>query len=90
MRKRLAILLARTPVLGKLYVRGMLRVIERAPKGKLPPELRQLQAMIRQIPKEQRVPLLQAAMRGELPQPQPGEMSRKLRRAAAREARRRC
>ena len=88
MRQRLARLLARTPVLGKLYLKGMLKAIDRTPREKLPPEMQQLQTMLRQIPEDQRVPLMQAAMKGELPAPEPGQMSREMRRATAKQARR--
>jgi hypothetical protein len=65
----------------------LLRAIEKTPRGKLPPELQQVQAMLSQVPPAKRLELLQAAVRGQLPKPE--QMSRQMRRAAARQGRRR-
>ncbi len=89
MRQGLVKLIARLPLIGPLYLKGVVRAIEKAPRHKLTPEMQQMQAMLRQIPEDQRLPLLRAAMKGELPQPKPGEMSRGMRRAAEKQARRR-
>ena len=88
MRQALARFLARLPWIGPRYTRGMLRAIERTPKEKLTPELRQMQAMLARIPEEQRVELVRAAMRGEMPEPE--TMPRSMRRAAARESKRKA
>ena len=85
-RQRLAGLIVRLPVLGPRYVRTLVRALERTPRAKLSPELRQAQAMLARLPEEQRADLLRAAMRGEAPAPQ--QLGRSARRAAAREARR--
>ncbi len=88
MRQRLVKLVARLPLIGPLYLRGLLRAIERAPRHKLPPELQQAQGMLRKLPEEQRVDLLRSALRGQLQAPPPEQMGRAMRRAAQREARR--
>lgn len=78
----------RLPVIGPFYVRAALRALERAPRGKLSPEMQQMQAMLKKIPPGQREALLRAAVKGDLPAPEPGQMSRSMRRAAQKQARR--
>lgn len=87
MRQGLVKLIARLPVVGPLYLKGLLRAIERTPRQKLPPQLQQVQSMLKQIPAEQRVQLLRASLRGELPRQE--QVGRELRRAAERQAKRR-
>ena len=87
MRQRLAKLVLRLPFLGRLYLKSLLRTLEKTPRGKLPPELRQLQAVLSQVPPAQRLELLENAVKGRLPQPE--TFSREMRRAAQRQQRRR-
>jgi hypothetical protein len=86
-RRRLVALLVRLPGLRGLYLRALVRTLDRTPASKLPAELQQLKRMLAQVPPEQRRELLGNAAKGRLPQPE--QMSRSMRRAAAREARRR-
>jgi hypothetical protein len=86
-RQRFVKLLLRLPFVGRIYLKSLLRTLERTPRGKLPAELRQLQALLTQVPPAQRLELLQNAMKGRLPQPQ--QLSREMRRAAERQQRRR-
>jgi hypothetical protein len=79
--------LVRLPFVGRIYLRGLLRAIQRTPRSKLPAELQQVQAMLSQVPPAKRLELLQAAVKGQLPKPE--QMSRGMRRAAARAGRRR-
>ena len=88
MRQALIRLIARLPFIGPLYLKGLLRAIERAPKGKLPPELQQVQAMLKQIPPGQRVELMRNALSGKLQAPPPEQMGRAMRRATAKQTRR--
>lgn len=76
----------RLPFVGRLYLKGLLRAIQKTPRSKLPPELQQVQTMLSQVPPAKRLELLQAAVKGQLPKPE--QMSRSMRRAAARAGRR--
>jgi hypothetical protein len=86
-RRRLLRLIVRVPVLGRLYLRGLARAIERAPRSKLPPELQQLRGMLDRLSPQERVKLLEAAIKGQVPHPE--QLSREMRRAARRQSRRR-
>jgi hypothetical protein len=79
--------LVRMPFFGRIYLKGLLRAIQKTPRAKLPPELQQVQTMLSQVPPAKRLELLQAAVKGQLPKPD--QMSREMRRAAARADRRR-
>ena len=78
--------LVRIPFVGRLYLKGLLRAIQKTPRSKLPPELQQVQTMLSQVPPAKRLELMQAALKGQLPKPE--QMSRAMRRAAARSGRR--
>jgi hypothetical protein len=86
-RQRLARLVLRIPGVGRLYLKALLKTMNKTPRSKLPAELQQLQTMLKQIPKDQQLALLQDAMKGRLPQPE--QLSREMRRAAARQQKRR-
>lgn len=77
----------RLPFVGRFYLKGLLRAIQKTSRSKLPPELQQVQTMLSQVPPAKRLELLQAAVKGQLPKPE--QMSREMRRAAARSGRRR-
>jgi len=85
-RQRIARSLVRIPGFRGLYLKALLRTIDRTPPSKLPPELGQLKHMLGQMPEAQRLEFLKAAVKGELPKP--AELSREMRRAAERQARR--
>jgi hypothetical protein len=85
-RQRIARFLMRVPGFRGLYLKALLRTLDSTPPSKLPPELRQLKQMLGQVPPAQRQDFLKAAMKGELPKPD--QMSREMRRAAERQARR--
>jgi len=85
-RQRLARTIARMPIVGPRYLRALVRALERTPRAKLTPELRQAQAMLSRLPPEQQVELLRKSLRGELPEPE--QLGRSARRAAARQSRR--
>ena len=85
-RQRIARFLVKLPGLRGLYAKAVVRQLEQTAPAKLPPELRQLKAMLDRVPPEQRVDLLKSAAQGKLPQPE--QMSRSMRREAERQARR--
>ena len=86
MRQRIARFLVRVPGFRGVYLKALLRTLDRTPPSKLPPELRQLKQMLGQVPPAQRLDFLKSAVKGELPKP--AELSREMRRAAERQARR--
>ena len=83
----------KVPFLRRRYVKSLLRQLEEGGGKKgLPPELQQLQRMLKQVPPPQRAQTLETALRqglsGEVPSA-PAELpSRSLRRAAERQQRR--
>lgn len=83
-RARLAKAFLRLPFVGRLYLKAMVRALEKTPRSKLPPHLQPLHAMLQQVPKQQRLAMLEAAMRGKLPKPE--QYGRTVRRAAQRQA----
>jgi hypothetical protein len=85
-RQRIARILVRIPGFRGLYQKALLRTLDSTPPSKLPPEMRQLKQMLGQVPPAQRQDFLKAAMKGDLPKPD--QMSREMRRAAERQARR--
>jgi hypothetical protein len=87
MRQRLLRTIVRIPVVGRLYLKALLRAIERAPRSKLSPELQQLRGMLDRLSPDERLQLLEASVKGKLPKPE--QMSREMRRAAARQSKRR-
>jgi hypothetical protein len=74
------------PPLRRWYLRRVLKYLEETPPSKLGPEMRAAQALLRRMPKHQRLAALETGLEqgavGTVPQ------SRALRRAAAKEARR--
>jgi hypothetical protein len=87
MRRRLVAFLVKLPGFRGLYLKALLKTLDRTPASKLPAELRQLKAMLGQVSPAQRRELLENAMRGRLPQQE--QLSRSMRREAERQARRR-
>lgn len=87
MRRRLAAFLVKLPGLPGLYLKALVRSLDRTPPSKLPAELQQLKAMLARVPPTKRRQLLSDAMKGRLPKPE--QMSRSMRRAAERQSRRR-
>jgi len=88
MRQMLSKLLVRIPFVGRLYLKATLRYLEKTPPSKMPPQLRQLKAALDKVPKHKRLAMLEDAAAGRIPQPDKLP-SRQLRRAAARQAKRR-
>ena len=85
-RQRLARVLLRMPVIGNWYLKAMVRALERTPRSKLPPELQQMQGMLQRLPREQRLKILKAGLKGQLPQPE--QLGRELRRQTTRQQQR--
>jgi hypothetical protein len=90
MRKLLALLVRpflKIPALRRRYLTRLLTHIEETPSSKLSPELRQVQAALKRLPKNQRLRALEAGLEAgpNAPQELP---SRSLRRAAAKQSRR--
>jgi hypothetical protein len=91
MRKFLALLarpFLKIPPLRRWYLKRLLTYLEETPASKLPAEMRTVQAMLKRLPRHQRLAALQTGMeqgqsQADVPQ------SRALRRAAEKEARRR-
>jgi hypothetical protein len=91
MRKVLAFLarpFLKIPPIRRWYLNRLLTYLEETPSSKLPEEMRAVQALLKRLPKHQRLAALQTGMQqgssqADVPQ------SRALRRAAEREARRR-
>ena len=79
--------MVRVPVVGRLYLKAVLRAIESAPRSKLSPEMQQLRRMLDRLPPDERLDLVEASLKGKVPKPE--ELSREMRRAAERQARRR-
>ena len=75
------------PPIRRWYLRRLLRFLEDTPPSKLPQELRQAKALLDRLPKAQRLAALEAGLQ-QTPETQVPQ-SRSLRRAAAKEARRR-
>jgi hypothetical protein len=88
-RQRLLRTIVRVPLVGRFYLKALLRAIEKTPRSKLPLELQQLRGMLDRVPPDQRLGLLQASMRGQAGQPEAQQLGRSMRRAAEREAWRR-
>ena len=91
MRKLLGLLarpFLRIAPLRRWYLRRVLRYLEEAPASKLSAEMRQVQALLKRLPKEQRLAALESGLQQGPQQEQPLP-SRSLRRAAEKEARRR-
>jgi hypothetical protein len=89
-RKLLAFLVKpflKIPRIRRWYLRRVLTYLEETPPSKLTPEMRTVQAFLQRLPKHQRLAALETGIEqgsvGDAPQ------SRALRRAAAKEARRR-
>ena len=77
------------PPLRRWYLKRLLRFLEQTPASKLPAELRQAQALLKRLPQGQRLAALESGLKqGPQAQAQVAQ-SRSLRRAAAREAKRR-
>ena len=87
MRERMLRTIVRVPIVGRLYLKALLRAIERSPRSKLSPELQQLRGMLDRLPPSERLQLVEASLKGKLPKPE--QLSREMRRAAERQARRR-
>jgi hypothetical protein len=91
MRKFLAVLakpFLKIPPIRRAYLRRVLKYLEETPASKLQPEMRAAQALLMRLPKHQRMAALETGIEQggraeDVPQ------SRALRRAAAKEARRR-
>jgi len=88
MRQRIAKLMMKIPFVGRLYLKATLRYLEKTPPSKMPPQLRQLKLALDKVPKAKRLAMLEDAVAGKIPQPDQLP-SRQLRRAAARQQRRR-
>lgn len=87
-RQAMAKVLFKLPFLRNAYAKNIMKMMSSAPKGQLPPELEHLRNMLQQVPPAKREKALQAALRGEMPQP--GAMpSRQMRRQAQRASRQR-
>lgn len=78
----------RVPFLRRLYVRRVLAFLEKSKRKRrpLPPELRDLDAMMRRLPARQRPEALEAALRLQVTEGDRAT-SREMRRAAARQGR---
>jgi hypothetical protein len=75
------------PPLRRAYLRRVLKYLEETPPSKLSGEMRTVQALLKRMPKHQRLAALETGLRqGSVAQ---GQQSRAMRRAAAKEARRR-
>jgi hypothetical protein len=88
MRQMLSKVLLRIPFFGRLYLKATLRYLEKTPPSKMPPQLRQLKTALDKVPKHKRLAMLEDAVSGKIPPPDKLP-SRQLRRAAARQAKRR-
>lgn len=84
-RQRLARVVLRLPLVGNLYLKAMVRALEKTPRSKLPPQMQQMQGMLQRLPREQRLSLLKAGLKGQLPQPE--QLGREMRRSAQRQQR---
>jgi hypothetical protein len=94
MRRALAKLVLKVPFLRRRYVRSVLGQLEEGGGRKgLPPELQQLQRLLKQVPPPQRAQTLENALlqglSGDLPSEPEQLPSRSLRRAAERQQRKR-
>ena len=90
MRKFLAVLakpFLKIPRIRRWYLRRVLKYLDETPPSKLSPEMRTVQAFLKRLPKHQRLAALETGLEqgavGDVPQ------SRSMRRAAAKETRRR-
>jgi len=94
MRRTFAKLVLKVPFLRRRYVRSVLRHLdEGGGKKGLPPELQQLQRLLKQVPPPQREKTLESALlqglSGTLPSEPEQLPSRSMRRAAERQQRKR-
>ena len=71
------------PFLRRAYARNIMKMMNSAPKGHLPPELEHLRNMLQQVPPAKREKAIQAALRGDMPAPD-AMPSRAMRRQAQR------
>ena len=78
--------LMKIPGVSTMYMKGLLKALDNSPRHKLPPHLQQLQQMMAHVPKDQRLALMKAGMKGELPKPD--ELSREMRRTAQKQVKR--
>ena len=87
MRQRLVRLLVRVPGIRGLYLKALVKTLDRTPRSKLPPELQAVQRALKQLPtRQQKLAALEAEFAA---QSEPPPQSRALRRAAAKQQRRR-
>ena len=84
-RQAIGRVLFKLPFLRNAYSKNVMKMMASAPKGQLPPELEHLRNMLQQVPPAKREKAIQAALRGDMPQPE--AMSREMRRKAERASR---
>ena len=85
-RQAIAKTIFKLPFLRNAYAKNIMKMMSSAPKGQLPPELEHLRNMLQQVPPAKREKALQAALKGDLPQPD-AMPSRAMRRQAQRASR---
>ena len=82
-RQAIAKTVFKLPFLRNAYAKNIMKMMNSAPKGQLPPELEHLRNMLQQVPPAKREKALQSALKGDMPQPD-AMPSRAMRRQAQR------
>ncbi len=85
-RQAIAKFIFKLPFLRNAYAKNIMKMMQSAPKGQLPPELEHLRNMLQQVPPKKREKAIQAALKGDMPTPD-ALPSRAMRRQAERSAR---
>lgn len=85
-RQAIAKALVKVPFIRKAYAKNMMKMMNSAPKGALPPELEHMRNMLKQVPPAKREKVVQDALKGEMPAPD-ALPSRQMRRQAQRASR---
>ena len=85
-RTALAKLMVKIPFVSTLYLKTTLRYLEKTPRNKLPPELREMKTALEKLPKQKRMAAMQDAVKGNIQKPE-DLPSRQLRRLAEKQQR---